>query len=141
MAQKNLTTMPEGRIVRLYYNYNGMMMEEFSNFTLCRLPDGKGIQISFRHRGSEMTINDESDSLFDAARHIIEEERMYEYDSHYSLQLGGPILDGYSWDFDVYFESGEKLLTGGRHVSPDGNGLRRISSLLSDTARRLLAQQ
>lgn len=136
-----MSAMPEGRIVRLHYNYNGMMMVEFCNFTLCRLPDGKGTQFSFRHRGNEVTINDASDSLLDAARRIIEEESMYEYDSYYSLRMDGRILDGYSWDFDVYFESGEKLLTGGRHVSPDGNGLRRISSLLSDTARRLLAQQ
>ena len=44
-------------------------------------------------------------------------------------------IDGYSWDFDVYFEGGEKLLSGGRHVSPDGNGLHRISKLLNDAAR------
>jgi hypothetical protein len=135
MAQKNMTTMPEGCIVRLHYNYKGMMMEEFSNFTLLRLPDGKGNQLCFRHRGQEVTVNDVSDSLFDAARNIIEEERMYEYDSYYSLKMDGRILDGYSWDFDVYFEGGEKLLSGGRHVSPDGNGLQRISKLLNDAAR------
>lgn len=140
MAQKNITAMPEGRIVRLHYNFNGMLMEEYYNFYLCRLPDGKGNQLCFCHRGQEVTVNDVSDSLFDEARSIIEEERMYEYDSYYSFQMDGMILDGYSWDFDVYFEGGEKIITGGRHVSPDGNGLQRIGRLLNDAARHMLSK-
>jgi len=134
-VKKEQPTMPEGRLNRVKYSYQGMMMEEFGNFDLQRLPEG--CKLSFRHFSSEVSY-EVSDTLLDAARSIIEQERMYEYDSHYSLKMDGRILDGYSWDFDAWFEGGKKISTGGRHVSPEGDGLHKISTLLSNAARQLV---
>ena len=63
---------------------------------------------------------------------------MYEYASSYSLQMDDRILDGYSWSFDADFEGDEHISSGGRHVSPQGDGLYKISTLLSNAARQLV---
>ena len=44
------------------------------------------------------------------------------------------MLDGFRWRFDAYFEDGERISSSGRHVMPNGNGLRRIENLLRDAA-------
>lgn len=128
-------TMPEGRLLRVAYSYQGMMMEEFGNYDLQRTPDGN--KLTFRHFSDEVTY-EVSDTLFEAARRIIEEERMYEYDSYYSLKMEERILDGDRWDFDAWFEGDKQISSGGRNVSPKGNGLHKISTLLRDAARQLV---
>ena len=127
--------MPEGRLLRVQYFYQGMMMEEFGSFDLQRTSDG--CKLSFRHFSSEVSY-EVSDTLLDAARRIIEQEKMYEYASSYSLQMDDRILDGYSWSFDADFEGDEHISSGGRHVSPQGDGLYKISTLLSNAARQLV---
>ena len=83
-----------------------------------------------------MSIDGVADSLFTAAYRIIEEERMFEYGSYYGLspELEKGMLDGFSWSFDAYFENGERISSSGRHVMPDGDGLRKIEKLLYDAA-------
>lgn len=135
--QKEKPTMPEGRLLRVKYLFQGMMMEEFSDFDLRRQTNDTPASLSFKYRGEDVSY-EVSDTLFDVARHIIEEERMYEYDSYYTLQMDGRILDGYRWEFDAWFENGKRISTGGRHVSPDGDGLRKISTLLYDAAHQLV---
>lgn len=130
-------TMPEGRLLRLEYNFQGMRMEAFSNFDLNRTPGSvEGCKLSFRHYGSEMTF-DVPDSLFDAARRIIEVEKIYEYASHYSLppEIAAGMLDGYRWDFFASFENKQVISSSGRHARPDGNGLREIRQLLEKAAQ------
>ena len=135
-------TMPEGRLMRVHYNFGGMMMEQFSDFNLRRLPDGKGNEFTFRHYNREVSFTDGvSDTLFDAARRIIEEERMYEYVVSYSLQMSERILDGYHWDFEADFEGDDHLSSSGSHVSPEGNGLSRLSKLLREAAGQLVKDE
>ena len=77
-----------------------------------------------------------ADTLFTAVSRIIEEERMFEYESHYGLppELEQRMLDGFRWRFDACFENGERIHSSGRHVFPDGNGLQKIERLLYHAA-------
>lgn len=140
VVKKEKPTMPEGRLLRVTYFFQGMMMEEFGSFDLQRQPDGKASTLSFRHFSDEVSY-EVSDTLFDAARRIIEEERMYEYDSYYSFKTDERMLDGYRWDFDAWFEGDRHISSGGRHVDPEGNGLRKISSLLYNAAKQLVGEE
>ena len=135
LTQNTPKTMPEGRLLRVTYSYQGMRMEMFSNFDLQRLPEGS--KLSFRHYNNEVSY-EVNDTLLDAARRIIEEEHMYEYDSYYSMKMEGRILDGDRWDFDAKFEGNQRISSGGRNASPKGDGLHKISKLLNDAARRLV---
>ena len=129
-------TMPQGKLLRVMYEYHGMRMEEFNDFDLRRSADKGDSEFKFRHYSSDVSIDGVADSLFTAAYRIIEEERMFEYGSHYGLspELERGMLDGFRWSFDAYFENGERISSSGRHVMPDGNGLRRIEELLHDAA-------
>lgn len=135
VVEKEKRTMPEGRLNRVTYSYQGMAMEPFRDFDLRRNADGTGCMLSFKIRLEEMSY-EVSDTLLDAARRIIEEERMYEYATFYSFKSDARVLDGYHWDFDAYFEGGEKILSGGRHVSPKGDGLNKIRKLLYHAAEQ-----
>ena len=129
--------MPEGRLLRVSFFYQGMMMEELGNFDLHREADGKTAVLSFRHYSDEVS-HEVSDTLFDAARRIIEEEKMYEYASSYKLEMKEMILDGYSWGFDADFEGDEHIASGGSNVSPRGDGLNKIRNLLYEAAKRVV---
>ena len=133
---EHLSAMPQGKLLRVKYAYNGMMMAEYSDFDLKRNADKGDSEFSFRHYSNEVSIDGVTDSLFIAAYRIIEEERMFEYGSYYGLspELEKGMLDGFSWSFDAYFETGERISSSGRHVMPDGDGLRRIEKLLYDAA-------
>jgi len=128
-------TMPQGRLMHVMYKYSGMARMPYSNFNLIRTDSGKS-SFSFWH-GSEMSFENIPDSLFDALRRVIEEEHMYEYESYYGLprELEQGMLDGYSWSFDAVFENKERISSSGRHVSPDGKGLRKIEDLLVKAAQ------
>ena len=133
--------MPQGKLLRVTYDFNGMRMAEYSDFDLKRNADGSESEFKFRHyNSSEVSMDGVADSLFDAARQIIEEERMYEYASSYSLprELAETMLDGFKWQFEAYFENGASISSHGRHVMPDGKGLRRIEALLSEAAKALI---
>jgi hypothetical protein len=129
-------TMPQGRLLRVEYSFQGMRMAPFRDFDLRRSADGSKSTFSFHHVG-EVNIDGVPDSLFDAARRIIEEERMYEYASSYGLspEIGQRMLDGYRWSFDAEFENNESISSSGRHVSPEGKGLNRMEELLSNAAK------
>ena len=128
--------MPEGRLLGVSYFYQGMMMEEFGSFDLHRDAVGKTAELSFRHFSNEES-HEVSDTLFDAARRIIEEEKMYEYAPSYQLKMKERILDGYSWSFSAKFEGNENISSGGSNVSPNGKGLDKIRNLLYDAAKRV----
>ncbi len=128
-------TMPVGRLLRVSYSHQGMMMERFSHFDLQHTAEGN--KFSFRHFSDEVSY-EVSDTLFDAARRIIEEERMFEYDSYYSPKTDDRILDGYSWSFDARFEGDGHISSSGSHVRPKGDGLSRISRLFSNAAQQLV---
>ena len=135
-------TMPEGKLLSVSYSYQGMAMNEFGDFELKRtLGEADGNKFSFRHFRSEMSFS-VPDSLFDAARRIIEEEHIYAYDASYGLppELERQLLDGYRWELSVRFEGTKLLLFSGKHVSPEGNGLNRLNQLLSEAARRCVEQ-
>lgn len=135
VEKKELPTMPEGRLLRVKYVFQGMRMPAFGNFDLQRTPEGS--RLFFKHYDSDMSC-EVSDTLFDAVRNIIEQEKMYEYDSYYSFKTDERILDGYRWEFEAWFEGDKRILSGGRHASPSGNGLQKINSLLSDAAGQVL---
>ena len=123
-------TMPQGKLMGVIYRYGGMMMEMVSDFNLSRKEGPARLTFSFYNQEVSYEV---SDTLFDAARRIIEEEKMYEYAPEYSLQMDHMILDGYHWSFTATFED-ERLHSSGSHVSPDGNGLSRLSNLLREAA-------
>ena len=129
-------TMPQGKLLRVMYAFHGMRMSEFNDFDLKRSADKGDCEFCFRHYSSDVSIDGVADSLFTAAYRIIEEERMFEYGSYYGLspELEQGMLDGFRWSFDAYFENGERISSSGRHVMPDGKGLRRIEILLHDAA-------
>ena len=135
-GQESTPVMPQGKLLRVEYAYHGMRMAEFSDFDLKRSADKGDSKFSFRHYSSDVSVDGIADSLFSAAYRIIEEERMYEYGGSYHLppEIEQGMLDGFSWRFDAYFENGEHLSSSGRHVMPDGHGLRRIEKLLYDAA-------
>ena len=64
---------------------------------------------------------------------------MYEYGGSYHLppEIEQGMLDGFNWRFDAYFENGEHISSSGRHVMPDGNGLRKMEKLLYDAAEAI----
>ena len=47
------------------------------------------------------------------------------------------MLDGFNWSFEASFDSGERIISSGRHVMPDGNGLNKIERLLYDAAETI----
>ena len=125
-------TMPQGRLLSVSYNYQGMMMESIRNKELTRKDGTPTIKFEFVGEERQFTV---SDTLFDAARAIIEEEQMYNYRGYYSLgKMGLEVLDGYNWSFDATFEGDESISSGGSNNSPGGDGLHRIDKLLFDTA-------
>ena len=128
VEEKELPTMPEGRLLRVKYFFQDMRMPPFGHFDLRRTPEGS--RLFFRHYSSDASC-EVSDTLFDAVRSIIEQEKMYEYDSYYSFKTDERILG-----FEAWFEGDKRISSGGRHVSPDGKGLQKIDSLLSDAARQ-----
>jgi hypothetical protein len=129
-------TMPQGKLLRVMYDFYGMRMDEFNDFDLKRSAETGRSEFRFKHSSSEVSIDGVDDSLFTAACRIIEEERMYEYSSYYGLspELQKSMLDGFRWSFDAYFENGGRISSSGCHVMPDGEGLRRIEKLLYDIA-------
>ena len=131
--------MPQGKLLRVAYAYHGMRMAEFSDFDLKRSAEKGDSEFCFRHYNSDVSVDGVADSLFSAAYRIIEEERMYEYGGSYHLppEIEQGMLDGFSWRFDAYFENGEHISSSGRHVMPDGNGLRKMEKLLYQAAESI----
>ena len=134
---KPVTAMPQGKLVSLKYAYSGMMMAEYGDFDLKRSADNGDKEFSFFHYNKSVTVGGVPDSVFTAACRIIEEERMYEYGSHYGLppEVEEGMLDGFRWRFEACFENGECISSSGRHVMPDGKGLRKIERLLYNAAK------
>jgi hypothetical protein len=132
--EKDKPAMPEGRLMRVTYFRQGMMIEEFSRFELQRQPEG--CTLTFRHYSDKLSF-EVSDTLLDAARRIIEQERMYEYAPNYSLDSDIEVSDGYFWAFEAWFEGDRHLSSGGEQAGPDGNGLYLMGNLLRDAARRV----
>ena len=130
-------TMPQGKLLEVQNRYGGMMMEMVSNFKLSRKKEPAHLDFHFYNRELSFEV---SDTLFDAARRIIEEEKMYEYGESYTLEMDGmEILDGYHWGFSATFED-DRIESSGSHVMPDGNGLNRLSALLREAAMDCLRQ-
>lgn len=134
-------TMPQGKLLELEYNFSGMRIEMFSDFDLHRKEKGPGATMKFRHFNKEVTY-EVSDTLLDAAKRIIEEEKMYEYGISYEWESlnGGRILDGYAWHFYAGFEDKQHISSRGSNASPDGDGLHRIRELLSEAAKKCIEQ-
>jgi len=140
-ADKKEATMPQGRLMEVTYKYQGMYMERVENPRLIRTDNGATLTVKVLGKGDvELQV---SDTLLDAARAIIEEERMYAYDGYYSLppEIAKGMLDGFSWSFTAVFEDKQRLFSSGKHVDPDGDGLHRLNKLLVDEAMARLKEQ
>jgi hypothetical protein len=132
-------TMPKGKLLGLEYNFSGMRIEQFSDFNLQRKEKGHKATMKFRHYNKEVEY-EVSDTLLDAAKRIIEEEKMYEYGVSYSWEVpnGERILDGYYWHFYALFENKDTISSTGSNASPSGEGLHRINALLSTAAKQCI---
>ena len=137
-ADSPFSKMPAGRLTMVSYNYQGMRMMLVSSPTVTLGEDGKTIMTFSKY--TEDRSFEVSDTILDAARKIIEEEKMYNYASRYDNKFNDMILDGYSWNFSAKFDSGETIYSGGRNAQPDGDGLHRIGRLLSDAGMKCLAE-
>ena len=78
-----------------------------------------------------------SDTLLDAARRIISEEKMYEYAKAYINPMADQILDGYNWSFLAIFDGKEHISSHGRQASAPGNGIRLLGEMLSNAAEQV----
>lgn len=135
--------MPLGKLLRLEYSFGGMRMPVYGDFDLKRNAETGENDFRFLHYNKEVFTKGVPDSVFTAARRIIEEERMYEYASSYVLppEVEKGMLDGFSWRFEACFENGERISSHGRHVMPDGKGLRKIERLLHDAAKATIKDE
>ncbi len=133
-TEKKPKTMPQGRLLEVDYKEHGMRMPAFGDFQLNRRSGTP--TLSFYH-WSEKKVIEVPDSLFDVARRIMEEEKMYEYDSYYDkTPKGERILDGTRWDFSAYFEGKQYISSGGFDTWPQNvNGIRRLVKLLTEAAK------
>ncbi|MCR4604000.1 MAG: hypothetical protein K5683_10800 [Prevotella sp.] len=136
--QATMRQMPQGRLLHVEYDFQGMAFEQIRAIILDRT-DGKPV-IHFEYI-SDKRQYDVADSLFDQARAIIEEEQMYNYEPSYQWDTQEQVLDGYRWSFEAVFEGGQRIGSSGRNLSPDGKGLSRISTLLEQTARSLVRSE
>ena len=133
--EKEVKTMPQGRLLEVSYEERGMNFPEYGDFKLRRRFGPP--TLAFRHWSDEVKI-EVSDSLFDVALNIIKEGRMYEYETLYDdTPKGIQMLDGTKWDFTAVFEGKQYIFSGGRSTWPeDKKGLDLIIQLLTDTAKK-----
>lgn len=122
------------------YSYQGMRINPFAYMRVER----KGGKVVMVIKGTttekeEYVIRDGEHILYEALK-IIEEENMLDYAQSYFLKLepGERILDGDSWSFSAKLTDGRSVSSRGSNVSPEGNGLNRLSNLLIERAQKLL---
>ena len=128
--------MPQGRLNYVEHSYHAMYMAPFSNFELKRIDDSDSCEFKFYHYDQEET-HTVSDTLLDAARRIISEEKMYEYAKAYINPMADQILDGYNWSFLAIFDGKEHISSHGRQASAPGNGIRLLGEMLSNAAEQV----
>lgn len=85
----------------------------------------------------EQAIADGEDILKQALE-IIEQEKMMDYASSYSLDPSMKVLDGSSWSFAARLADGRYVSSHGSNAEPNGDGLSRMQKLLFDRAMKLL---
>ncbi len=120
------------------YCNQGMMMTPVAQMRVER-KDGN---VVFVIKGTtteekEYVIDDGEQILKDALK-IIEEEKMLEYKSSYSLKASERVLDGETWSFRAKLADGRSVSSHGSNAWPGGDGLSRIGKLLYDRAYELL---
>ena len=112
------------------YEYHAMAFHPYENYILEKNDKN---EVHLKTTGN---IGDRdylvSDTVLTAVKRIIEEYRMYEYDSYYTVEIQP--LDGYRWGFAARF-SDQRLSSAGRNAwPPNSEGLRKLSQLLYEVA-------
>ena len=130
--------MPQGKLLSVSYNFQGMRRELFRDMELTRVDGKPVIRFEGPYGKREYAVGD---SLFDKARTIIEEEKMYEYGTSYAPMIKERLLDGYSWNFSATFEGDEHIYSKGSNAEPDGDGLNKIHRLLFDTCNKFFVAE
>ncbi len=125
-AEKNV----RANLKYVQYEYHSMAFHPFEEYVLEKYDNG---EVHLKTNGS---VGDRdylvSDTVMTAVKRIIEECKMYEYDSYYTIPIQP--LDGDRWAFTARFED-QTISSGGRNAEPkDDEGLRRLSRLLFDVA-------
>lgn len=117
--------MPEQPLVKVSYTY-GSQMIRYSEFDVTIMSEGDSVYaITFdqdmeqrcRYRITEP-------HLMDTLRTIIEQNKMYEYESHYINRM---VLDGWAWNYSAYFEDKGNPPTG-TYLSSSGSNARPKNS-------------
>ena len=127
---------PNGRLLSVRYNYQGMAMEMYSQFEFKRDEKGKP-QLSCRKFNEEVTWSVD-ESVFNTADSIITAYDLLDLESSYALKLpeGERILDGSSWSFGAKYEKRD-ISSRGRNAWPENReGLHAIHDLLHKTAKK-----
>jgi len=120
--------MPEGQLLSIEYTESGTMAGFKYEGHAEKQADGSVmLRVSSEAYGPlvEKRVGQE---VLDSLRAIIEEEKMYEYKSHYEPPF--EVLDGEMWTFGAQFEGEQTIFSGGSNAWPAGNGLRRIRDYL-----------
>ena len=123
--------MPEGELTSISYTRSGMMAG-YEYEGRVETTDNGIILTAMRETYGllyQLTIDKETMAKF---RAIIEEEKMYKYESHYTPPV--QVHDGYMWSFSAAFSDGKCIDSGGSNAGPGGNGIGRIRGLFTELA-------
>lgn len=136
--KSNCTKTEQCSLDLVEYCNQGMMMTPVAQMRVER----KDSNVVFVIKGTtteekEYVIDDGEQILKDALK-IIEEEKMLEYKSSYSLKASERVLDGETWSFRAKLADGRSVSSHGSNAWPGGDGLSRIGKLLYDRAYELL---
>lgn len=138
MAQTQQPQAQQCELDMVEYCHQGMRMSPVAQVRVER-KDGKVIfAIKGTTTNEKEYVIDDGEQILKEALEIIEQEKMLDYKSSYSIDPSIRILDGEKWSFEAKLADGRSVSTHGRNAYPDGNGLNRMSKLLYERAYKLL---
>lgn len=120
------------------YCHQGMRMSPVAQMRVERKDGNVVFVIKGTTTDEKEYLVDDGEQILKEALKIIEEDNMLNYKSAYSLKTSDRVLDGESWSFEAKLADGRSVSTHGRNATPDGDGLKRMRTLLYERAYKLL---
>ena len=150
-AKKRRSTKKEKQIVKkdikdnqsvLYMVECGKQGMEMSPISQVRVErkDGKVVCVIKGTRTSEIEyLIPDGDEILRDALEIIEQEKMFDYESEYEPDPNNLLSDGFSWSFKAKLADGRSVSSKGHNAGPDGlysEGAEKLTKLLFERARK-----
>ena len=126
------TGMPKGTITSFNYIENGTAAEPYVFYEMITAKN----RISLKYingDGEYKTIKLTSD-ITEQIRNTIKDYKIYKYKSHYIPDM--EVLDGYSWNLEIKFSSGEVIHSSGSNARPNNKGLKKILNILDEKTQK-----